>query len=588
MAIDLLEKASKENKLSSSQMTKRVLKYVWPEKWHFIIAFIIIGLNVALEALMPQFLGYIMKELNAVEPSLNLIIWIAVGYFAITLVTYTLSYIQGIDLQKTGQKIIYKLRMEVFNHIESMSQNQFNNIPVGSLVTRVTNYTSSMSDLFTNILVNLIKNILTVIVVFIMMLFISVKLSLIELVFFAVVFGASYIFRRFIGKIFRKERNCISDINTFLSENLSGMKITQIFNQESTKDKEFLEKNENLRKARYQVTIAFAIYRPFITLVYSAAICTNFILGMNFKVDAVTIVTFYLYISRFFNPVQSIADQLNGIQKANTACEKLFNLLDIVPEIVDEPEALEIDKFKGKIEFRNVWFAYENENWILKNVSFIVYPGQTAAFVGATGAGKTTILGLIVKNYQIQKGEILIDDININNIKTTSLRKHIGQMLQDVFLFNGTLRSNITLHDESYSDEQILKACNYVNASSFINKENNGLDKKVIERGENFSQGQRQLISFARTVLHKPDILILDEATANIDTETEVLIQDSLEKMRSIGTMLIVAHRLSTIQKADQIICLQKGEIVEIGNHQSLLKLKGYYYKLYKLQFENK
>lgn len=588
MAIDLLEKASKENKLSSSQMTKRVLKYVWPEKWHFIIAFIIIGLNVALEALMPQFLGYIMKELNAVEPSLNLIIWIAVGYFAITLVTYTLSYIQGIDLQKTGQKIIYKLRMEVFNHIESMSQNQFNNIPVGSLVTRVTNYTSSMSDLFTNILVNLIKNVLTVIVVFIMMLFISVKLSLIELVFFAVVFGASYIFRRFIGKIFRKERNCISDINTFLSENLSGMKITQIFNQESTKDKEFLEKNENLRKARYQVTIAFAIYRPFITLVYSAAICTNFILGMNFKVDAVTIVTFYLYISRFFNPVQSIADQLNGIQKANTACEKLFNLLDIVPEIVDEPEALEIDKFKGKIEFRNVWFAYENENWILKNVSFIVYPGQTAAFVGATGAGKTTILGLIVKNYQIQKGEILIDDININNIKTTSLRKHIGQMLQDVFLFNGTLRSNITLHDESYSDEQILKACNYVNASSFINKENNGLDKKVIERGENFSQGQRQLISFARTVLHKPDILILDEATANIDTETEVLIQDSLEKMRSIGTMLIVAHRLSTIQKADQIICLQKGEIVEIGNHQSLLKLKGYYYKLYKLQFENK
>ena len=588
MAIDLLEKASKENKLSSSQMTKRVLKYVWPEKWHFIIAFIIIGLNVALEALMPQFLGYIMKELNADKPSLNLIIWIAVGYFAITLVTYTLSYIQGIDLQKTGQKIIYKLRMEVFNHIESMSQNQFNNIPVGSLVTRVTNYTSSMSDLFTNILVNLIKNVLTVIVVFIMMLFISVKLSLIELVFFAVVFGASYIFRRFIGKIFRKERNCISDINTFLSENLSGMKITQIFNQESTKDKEFLEKNENLRKARYQVTIAFAIYRPFITLVYSAAICTNFILGMNFKVDAVTIVTFYLYISRFFNPVQSIADQLNGIQKANTACEKLFNLLDIVPEIVDEPEALEIDKFKGKIEFRNVWFAYENENWILKNVSFIVYPGQTAAFVGATGAGKTTILGLIVKNYQIQKGEILIDDININNIKTTSLRKHIGQMLQDVFLFNGTLRSNITLHDESYSDEQILKACNYVNASSFINKENNGLDKKVIERGENFSQGQRQLISFARTVLHKPDILILDEATANIDTETEVLIQDSLEKMRSIGTMLIVAHRLSTIQKADQIICLQKGEIVEIGNHQSLLKLKGYYYKLYKLQFENK
>lgn len=588
MAENLLEKASVERKLSSSQMTKRIFKYIWPEKWHFILALFIIGLSVALEALMPQLLSFILRQLNLDNPSLNIIVWIAIGYFGITLVTYILSYLQGIDLQKTGQKIIYKLRMEVFEHIESMSQNQFNNIPVGSLVTRVTNYTSSMSDLFTNVLVNLIRNILTVVVVFIMMLIISVKLSLIQLGFFVIVFTASYIFRKIIGKIFRRERDCVSDINTYLSENLSGMRLTQIFNQESTKDKEFIIKNENLRKARYQVTIAFAVYRPFITLVYGAAICTNFILGMNLKTDAATVVTFYLYISRFFNPVQNIADQLNAIQKANSACEKLFNLLDITPEIIDEPDAIDIDKFNGKIEFRNVWFAYENENWILKNVSFTILPGQTAAFVGATGAGKTTILGLIVKNYQIQKGEILIDDINIQHIKTTSLRKHIGQMLQDVFLFNGTLRSNITLHDDSFSDEEILKACNYVNASSFINDKNEGLDKKVIERGENFSQGQRQLISFARTILHKPDILILDEATANIDTETEVLIQDSLEKMRSIGTMLIVAHRLSTIQKADQIICLQKGEIVEQGNHQSLLKLKGYYYKLYKLQFENK
>ncbi|MFA6675832.1 MAG: ATP-binding cassette domain-containing protein, partial [Bacilli bacterium] len=236
-------------------------------------------------------------------------------------------------------------------------------------------------------------------------------------------------------------------------------------------------------------------------------------------------------------------------------------------------------------EFRHVWFAYEKENWILKDVSFIVEPRQTVAFVGATGAGKTTILGLIVRNFEIQKGQILIDDIDIKDIKVKSLRRHIGQMLQDVFLFSGTMRDNITLHDDKYTNDEIMAACRYVNADSFIEKSTKGLDELVIERGENYSQGQRQLISFARTVLSQPQILILDEATANIDTETEVLIQESLEKMKNIGTMLIVAHRLSTIQKADQIIVLQHGEVIEKGNHQSLLKNKGYYYKLYKLQF---
>ena len=270
-----------------------------------------------------------------------------------------------------------------------------------------------------------------------------------------------------------------------------------------------------------------------------------------------------------------------------TACERLFNLLDVEPEVVDKPNAIKIDTFRGKIEFRNVWFAYEEENWILKDVSFVIEPRQTVAFVGATGAGKTTILSLIVRNYEVQKGEILIDDININDIEIKSLRKAIGQMLQDVFLFSGTIKSNITLHDESYSDEEIHEVCKYVNADSFIDKMDKGLDEMVIERGENLSQGQRQLLSFARTVLAKPQILILDEATANIDTETEVLIQESLEKIKNIGTMLVVAHRLSTIQKSDQIVVLQHGEVIEIGNHQELLKKKGFYYRLYQLQLQH-
>jgi len=294
-----------------------------------------------------------------------------------------------------------------------------------------------------------------------------------------------------------------------------------------------------------------------------------------------------MYPSKLFHPIQNLADQLNSLQRALTASERIFNLLDVKPDVLDKEDALKIDHFKGKIEFRNVWFAYKEEHWILKDVSFVINPKQTCAFVGATGAGKTTILSLIVRNYEVQKGEILIDDININDIELSSLRKAIGQMLQDVFLFSGTVKDNITLYDDSFSEQEIRRACEYVSADTFVDKLPDGLNEQMIEKGENLSQGQRQLLSFARTVIHKPQILILDEATANIDTETEVLIQRSLEKMKSIGTMLVVAHRLSTIQHADQIIVLQNGRIVESGNHQQLLKNRGYYYRLYQIQFEN-
>ena len=365
------------------------------------------------------------------------------------------------------------------------------------------------------------------------------------------------------------------------------MKLTQIFNQEDTKNEEFIEKNNNLRKQRLNVIKSFGIYRPLLSFIFNAAVAMCFALGIKYQLSAGEIVAFYLYLSKFFWPIQNLADQLNTIQKATTASERIYNLLDVLPDVEDKEDAIEIEKFEGRIEFKNVWFAYKDENWILKDVSFVIEPKQTCAFVGATGAGKTTILSLIVRNYAIQKGEILIDGININDIKISCLRKAVGQMLQDVFLFSGTIKDNITLHDESFTDDQIAKACKYVNADSFIDKLEKGVNEEIIEKGENLSQGQRQLLSFARTVIHDPQILILDEATANIDTETEVLIQESLEKMKSIGTMLVVAHRLSTIQHADQIIVLQNGEVVEKGNHQQLLKNRGYYYKLYQLQFEN-
>ena len=584
-----IEKLKGDKKIPRSVMFKRTLKYVKPEWPSLLLASILVLVSVAVEILYPLFMQQLTNTLQTpTDKTTKIIIMITIGYFTLGVILQIATYFEAMILQKAGTRVVYKLRMEVFEHILNMSQNQFNEMPVGSLVTRVVSYTSSLSELFTSIIVQLTKNILMIAGVYAMMFVISWKLSLIMLIFVVVVFAISLVFRNIIHKIFTQERKYISDLNTFLNENLSGMKIIQIFNQEKRKHKEFNEKNDALRRVRYKVLVAFGIYRPLISFIYFAAIAVTFSFALQTIIGAGEVVAFYLYLSKFFNPIQSIADQLNGIQRAVTASERLFNLMDVKPDVLDEPDAVEIDHFEGKIEFKNVWFAYKQDQRILKDVSFTINPRETCAFVGATGAGKTTILGLIVRNYEIQKGQILIDGIDIKRIKIQSLRRAIGQMLQDVFLFSGTIKNNITLRDERFTQEDIEEMCHYVNADQFIDKLEHKYDEEVIERGENYSQGQRQLLSFARTVVHKPQILILDEATANIDTETEVLIQDSLEKMKNIGTMLIVAHRLSTVQKADQISVLQNGEVAERGTHQQLLKNHGYYYKLYKLQCEER
>jgi len=584
---DELEKLKGDVKLPLGVIIRRTLKYISSEKGGFILSLLLLALNVALDSISPLFTSRITDELVRDNINIRLILNLVLLSFALTCINQVFLYLNARTLQNCGQRIIYRLRKEIFEHIENMSLNQFNEMPVGSLVTRVTSYTASMSDLFTGVLVRILRDITTLVGVYVIMFFISPSLATSLLGVVALVFGISYVFSKVVRGFFRKERACISDINTFLNENLAGMKLTQVFNQEKTKEEQFLEKNEALRKQRFNVIKAFGVYRPLISFIYNCSIALCFAQGIRYGLSAGEIVAFYLYLSKFFNPIQNLADQLNALQKALTASERIFNLLDVKPDVLDKPDAIKIDKFEGRIEFKNVWFAYKDDNWILKDVSFVIEPKQTCAFVGATGAGKTTILSLIVRNYEVQKGEILIDGININDIELNSLRRAIGQMLQDVFLFSGTIKDNITLHDTRFTDEEIAEACRYVNADSFIEKLPDRYEEEIIEKGENLSQGQRQLLSFARTVIHKPQILILDEATANIDTETEVLIQQSLEKMKSIGTMLVVAHRLSTIQHANQIIVLQNGKIVEKGDHQQLLKNRGYYYKLYQLQFEN-
>ena len=464
------EKLFGDHKIPTSVMLKRLLRYIRPEWKSFLFSFLLIILNVGFEVITPLFIKEFTNAIADTSVTLAYIMGLSIGYFVISIISQVMIYFESMLLQKAGQRIVYKLRMEVFEHIENMSQNQFNAMPVGSLVTRVANYTTALSDLFTNVLVLLLRNILTVIGVYAVMLFLSWKLSLILFGFVILVFVASLIFRNIITKIYRKERQLTSDMNTFLNENLSGMKIIQIFNQEDRKEKEFNEKNIALRKTKFNAILAHAIYRPAINLLYYSALAVTFVVGLQLKLDAGEIVAFYLFLSRFFNPVQTIADQINQIQKATTSSERLFNLLDVPPEVVDVPNPIHMETFKGKIEFRHVWFAYEGEDWILRDVSFTIEPHQTVAFVGATGAGKTTILSLIVRNYTVQKGQILIDDVDINNIEIKSLRNAVGQMLQDVFLFTGTIKSNITLHDDEYTDEEINRVCEYVNADKFINK----------------------------------------------------------------------------------------------------------------------
>ncbi len=580
--------------MEDGELIRRLLKYAVPYKKQFVLVLGIMLISIAYDLASPLIVGAIEEMIKDDFQLGALGRWVLL-YAGILIVSLVCTYFQAIILQRTGQRILSALRQDLFVHIESLSHEQLNQIPVGKLVTRVTNDTNAISMMFTNILVNMAKNVFVVVGVLAAMLMLNYALTLMVLCFVPFLVLFTVIFRKFTRKVFRVVKDRTTDINTYLSENLSGIKITQVFNQEERKMADFLRRSNDLKKAKQNQIFVFGIFRPMVYMLYiSSVLCLlylggrGYIKGGTFLGQSFTsgvIVSFYMYVNKFFNPIQNLAEQFNQLQSAFASAEKIFTIFDMKPEVVDEPGAIELEEIRGEIEFKDVWFAYVPGEWVLKGVSFHVLPRQTVAFVGSTGSGKTTILNLICRNYDIQKGQILIDGIDIRHIKIASLRKHFGQMLQDVFLFSGTVRSNIVLREDRFTDEEIWQACRYVNADSFINKMENGLDETVRERGNNFSAGQRQLLSFARTIIHRPEVMILDEATANIDTETEILIQDSLEKMKNIGTMLIVAHRLSTIQHADNIIVLAHGEILEQGTHQELLRHRGRYYQLYTLQF---
>ena len=599
VTIYALEKNKKESMgfdrhMKDGEIIRRLLGYAKPYMGRFVVIFFIMLFSIVYDLVSPLIVGHIIETVQG-EFEISYLLTMVGVYAGILLVSLICTYAQAMILQKIGQKILSQLREDVFTHIESLSHDQLNNIPVGKLVTRTTNDPNAISFLFTNILVTLVKNIMVIFGVLGAMLMLNYTLTLMVLCFVPFIVLFTVIFRKFSRKVHRKVSDATTDVNTYLSENLSGIKITQIFNQEDRKMADFLVKSKAMADAKKARMFVFGIFRPMVYMLNISCVMCLLYLGakgyiqdahwLGQVIDSGVIVSFYMYISKFFNPIQTLAEQFDMLQRSFASSEKIFTILDMVPEVVDEEDAIELEEIRGEIEFKDVWFAYKADEWVLKGVSFHVEPKQTVAFVGSTGSGKTTILSLICRNYDIQKGQILIDGIDIRKIKISSLRKHFGQMLQDVFLFAGDIRSNILLREEGISDEEVMQAARYVNADSFINRLEAGLNEVVRERGNNFSAGQRQLLSFARTIIHKPSIMILDEATANIDTETELLIQDSLEKMKNIGTMLIVAHRLSTIQHADNIILLSQGQIIEQGNHQELLAKKGRYHHLYTLQY---
>ena len=581
---------------SDGEVLRRLLSYMKPYKKQFVFIVFLMLIAIAIQLLPPLMIGFIIDAVTSdtlTRAQMINRVFLVSGVFVIVLVVANvIGYYQELLLQKVGQRTVMELRDDVFNHIEHLAIEQINQVPVGKLVTRVSNDTNAISDMYTNVGVNLVRNLIYLVGIIIIIFFINWKITLFVLITVPIVLISSGLFRKFSRTSYRLVRKNVAEVNAFLSENLSGMKITQIFNQEDKKKREFKDRSSDLKRSYLREILVFGIYRPTIYLISMAGSVLALYIGFQeVMVGALTaglLYSFYQYVGNFFEPIQQIAEQFNSLQNAFASAEKVFDVLDTEPAIVDAEDAIELREFTGSIEFKDVWFQYIPDEWVLKGVSFKVNPGETVAFVGATGSGKTTILSLIVRNYEIQKGQILIDGIDIKRIKRSSLRDKIGQMLQDVFLFSGTIKDNITLKDESISIDEVKAASEYVGANTFIDTLPDSYDHIVRERGNNFSSGQRQLISFARALVYQPSLMILDEATANIDSETEELIQESLEKMMNISTMLIVAHRLSTIQHADRIIVMQKGEIKESGNHQELLRQEGIYRSLYELQYDQK
>lgn len=565
----------------------RLIAYMKPyAHWVIFALLLVLGLT-AFDLYRPMLVGDAIDTFGA-NGDYDVIIATAIKYAVVLALSFAFNIAQTWILQKTGQNIILQMRKDLYRHIQSLGSRYFDITPVGKLVTRVTNDVEALNEMYSGILVQLFRNTVKIVGLAGVMLVLDVRLAAISFVLMPLVIGLTVLCQKIARNIYRLYRTRLTDINTFLSEHLSGMKIIQIFGRQERKFEEFHDKNTKLYKAFYREMLMYAVFRP---LIYILSILSLMIVlwfgSRNVFDEIISVGTLYIfsnYIRSFFDPIQELAEQFSTLQSSIASAEKIFTVMDedeFIPEVENPKQP---DKINGKIEFDHVWFAYDGENYVLKDVSFVINPGEKVAFVGATGAGKSSILNLIGRYYDIQKGHIYVDGIDIRQLSKKQLRSAIGQMQQDVFIFEGDVAYNIRLNDDDITDAQVKAAAEYVNASHFIEKLPQGYHEPVTERGATFSAGERQLLSFARTLAHNPSILVMDEATANIDTETEILIQEALEKLMDGRTTIMVAHRLSTIQHADCIMVMHKGRICERGTHRELLEQDGIYRKLYELQ----
>ena len=586
-------------KAYDSRLMKRLIKYLKPYKKLVLFA-IIASLFVSLITIEIPYLiklgidKYISKQKPEGLKALSLII---LSFF---ILRFFLEFVNSILVQYLGFKTTFDIRMQIFEHLQKMSVSFFDKNPVGRLLTRVTSDVEALEELFSSGIVAICVDSFLLIGIIIAMLYVNWRLALLTFTVLPLIITASFIFRLSVRESYRLARTRLARLNAYLQENISGMRIVQLFNREKKNEEEFKKLNRDYNLAMLQSVLAHAIFFPVTEIIASLSLAIIIWFGGKGIIayttsqkligEPVTIGLLFLFIQytqQFFRPINDLTEKYNIMQSAMASSERIFKLLDREPLIKNVENPVYIKELRNSIEFKNVWFAYNEEDWVLQDVSFKVKKGERAAFVGATGAGKTSIINLLCRFYNIQKGEILIDGINIKQIDLTSLRRLIGLVLQDVFIFSGTIKDNIGLGEKSITDEEIIKSARYVNADSFIKKLPNQYNAKVEERGATLSVGQKQLLSFARALAFNPQILILDEATSNIDTETELLIQDALEKLMKDRTSIVIAHRLSTIQHSDKIIVIHKGTIREIGKHQELLKLNGIYKKLFDLQYKN-
>ena len=576
-----------KNEMNKKSSTMRLIAYMKPyAHWVIFALLLVLGLT-AFDLYRPMLVGDAIDAFGA-NGDYDVIIATAIKYAVVLALSFAFNIAQTWILQKTGQNIILQMRKDLYRHIQSLGSRYFDITPVGKLVTRVTNDVEALNEMYSGILVQLFRNIVKIVGLAGVMLVLDVRLAAISFVLMPLVIGLTVLCQKIARNIYRLYRTRLTDINTFLSEHLSGMKIIQIFGRQERKFEEFHDKNTKLYKAFYREMLMYAVFRPLIYILSILSLMIVLWFGRRNVFDEIisvgTLYIFSNYIRSFFDPIQELAEQFSTLQSSIASAEKIFTVMDedeFIPEVENPKQP---DKITGKIEFDHVWFAYDGENYVLKDVSFVINPGEKVAFVGATGAGKSSILNLIGRYYDIQKGHIYIDGIDIRQLSKKQLRSAIGQMQQDVFIFEGDVAYNIRLNDDAITDAQVKAAAEYVNASHFIEKLPQGYHEPVTERGATFSAGERQLLSFARTLAHNPSILVMDEATANIDTETEILIQEALEKLMDGRTTIMVAHRLSTIQHADCIMVMHKGRICERGTHRELLEQDGIYRKLYELQ----